>query len=59
MLLSIMEIFKFADTEVCNDGLEKRLKMAVGHVEAGRLLAFYQVFSYFPMLLIFNSAGEC
>ncbi|KAL5805206.1 hypothetical protein ACOSQ3_032006 [Xanthoceras sorbifolium] len=31
------------DTEICINGLERRLKMAEGHVEAGRLLAFYQV----------------
>uniref|UniRef100_A0A5B7BPD7 Putative MAG2-interacting protein 2 n=1 Tax=Davidia involucrata TaxID=16924 RepID=A0A5B7BPD7_DAVIN len=31
------------DSEVCVDGLEKRLKLAEGHIEAGRLLALYQV----------------
>ncbi|KAK0592689.1 hypothetical protein LWI29_023622 [Acer saccharum] len=31
------------DTEICVNGIERRLKMAEGHVEAGRLLAFYQV----------------
>lgn len=33
----------FADSEVRVEGLKKRLKMAEGHIEAGRLLSFYQV----------------
>ncbi|KDP42146.1 hypothetical protein JCGZ_03013 [Jatropha curcas] len=31
------------DTEIYIDGLDKRLTLAKGHIEAGRLLAFYQV----------------
>ncbi|RVW14510.1 MAG2-interacting protein 2 [Vitis vinifera] len=31
------------DTEKCFKGLEQRLKLAEGHIEAGRLLAYYQV----------------
>lgn len=33
----------FADSEVRVEVLKKRLKMAEGHIEAGRLLSFYQV----------------
>lgn len=46
------------DTEVCNNGLEKRLKMAVGHVEAGRLLAFYQVPKPMNIFLEAHSDGK-
>ncbi|KAH9716688.1 MAG2-interacting protein 2 [Citrus sinensis] len=46
------------NTEVCNDGLEKRLKMAVGHVEAGRLLAFYQVPKPINFFLEAHSDGK-
>ncbi|XP_015572661.2 MAG2-interacting protein 2 isoform X1 [Ricinus communis] len=31
------------DAEMYTNGLEERLKVAEGHIEAGRLLAFYQV----------------
>lgn len=30
-------------SDICAEGLEKRLKSAEGHIEAGRLLALYQV----------------
>ncbi|KAL9459753.1 hypothetical protein AB3S75_003035 [Citrus x aurantiifolia] len=46
------------DTEVFNDGLEKRLKMVVGHVEAGRLLAFYQVPKPINFFLEAHSDGK-
>lgn len=35
--------FDFADAVTYTCDLEKRLKLAEGHIEAGRLLAFYQV----------------
>ncbi|GAV82820.1 Sec39 domain-containing protein [Cephalotus follicularis] len=31
------------ETEICVEGLEERLEVAEGHIEAGRLLSFYQV----------------
>ncbi|XP_008807443.2 MAG2-interacting protein 2 isoform X1 [Phoenix dactylifera] len=31
------------DSDLINDNLEKRIKVAEGHVEVGRLLAYYQV----------------
>lgn len=43
LLLGIIEVFNFTDTKIYIDGLERRLKIAEGHIEAGRLLAFYQV----------------
>lgn len=30
-------------SKICYEGLERRLKLAEGHVEVGRILAFYQV----------------
>ena len=37
------EYLYLTDTEKCFKGLEQRLKLAEGHIEAGRLLAYYQV----------------
>ena len=37
------EYLYLTDTEKCFKGLAQRLKLAEGHIEAGRLLAYYQV----------------
>ncbi|XP_059628990.1 MAG2-interacting protein 2 [Cornus florida] len=46
------------DSDVCTKGLEKRLKMAEGHIEAGRLLAFYQVPKPISFFLEAHSDGK-
>ena len=40
----------FADSESCVEDLKKRLKVAEGHIEAGRLLSFYQVCTILTLL---------
>lgn len=42
-LPQMQEYLDSTDTVICLEGLEKRLKLAEGHIEAGRLLAYYQV----------------
>ncbi|KAE8723929.1 MAG2-interacting protein 2 [Hibiscus syriacus] len=39
------------DSEICIGILEQRCKVAEGHIEAGRLLAFYQVRLHYSILL--------
>ncbi|KAA8544424.1 hypothetical protein F0562_022436 [Nyssa sinensis] len=46
------------DSEVCVDGLDKRLELAEGHIEAGRLLAFYQVPKPISFFLESHSDGK-
>lgn len=46
----------FADSEVRVEGLKKRLKMAEGHIEAGRLLSFYQVYTSHLGIMILSFA---
>jgi hypothetical protein len=38
-----LKYFACTDTGTRVEGLKRRLKLAEGHVEAGRLLGFYQV----------------
>lgn len=44
--LSTLNFYYCADSAIQAESLEKRLRVAEGHIEAGRLLAFYQVGSF-------------
>ncbi|XAR52173.1 hypothetical protein NMG60_11020103 [Bertholletia excelsa] len=46
------------DSEVCVEGLKKRLKLAEGHIEAGRLLSLYQVPKPINFFLEADSDGK-
>ncbi|XP_028099508.1 MAG2-interacting protein 2 [Camellia sinensis] len=46
------------DSEVYDEGLKKRLKLAEGHIEAGRLLSFYQVPKPINFFLEAHSDGK-
>lgn len=42
------KISDLVGSEICDEDRERRLKLAEGHVEVGRLLAFYQVYTLYP-----------
>ena len=51
------KIMQLAVTGYGNEDLKTRLKVTEGHVEAGRILAIYQV--YGPQMLLFLNSFGC
>lgn len=43
LLLRLCDVYGHAGSDIRSEGIEKRLKSVEGHIEAGRLLALYQV----------------
>lgn len=58
MASMLSKLPEMRDSEVRVEGLKKRLKMAEGHIEAGRLLSFYQVPKPIKFFLEAHSDGK-
>ncbi|KAK9292568.1 hypothetical protein L1049_020542 [Liquidambar formosana] len=58
MAAILSKLPQMQDNGVCVEGLEKRIKLAEGHIEAGRLLAYYQVPKPMSFFLESHSDGK-
>ncbi|KAJ7965299.1 MAG2-interacting protein 2 [Quillaja saponaria] len=58
MTAILSKLPKLQDGEICTENLERRLRVAEGHIETGRLLAFYQVPKPLNFFLESHSDGK-
>ncbi|XP_057462570.1 MAG2-interacting protein 2-like isoform X2 [Actinidia eriantha] len=58
MVSILSKLPEVRDSEACGEDLKKRLKVAEGHIEAGRLLSFYQVPKPISFFLEAHSDGK-